>query len=104
MDENREAGTVRNVGGKVEEGFGRVTRDTKTKAEGIANQAAGAAQDLYGQAQDSAVDAAGAARDSAASLENGCVIRSKPSHTLLPWLPLASAGCSDGCTGRCDWR
>ena len=69
MDENREAGTVRNVGGKVEESFGRVTGDTKAKAEGIANQAAGVAQDLYGQAQDSSADAAGAVRDSAASLE-----------------------------------
>jgi uncharacterized protein YjbJ (UPF0337 family) len=69
MDENRVAGTVRNVGGKVEEGFGRVTGDTKTQAEGIVNQAAGAAQDLYGQARDSAADAAGAARDNAAALE-----------------------------------
>ena len=69
MDENRVAGTVRNVGGKAEEGFGRVTGDSKTQAEGLANQAAGAAQDLYGQARDSAADAAGAARDTAATLE-----------------------------------
>jgi uncharacterized protein YjbJ (UPF0337 family) len=69
MDENRIAGTVRNVGGKVEEGLGRVTGDTKKQAEGVVNQAAGAAQDLYGQARDSAADAAGAARDSAAALE-----------------------------------
>ena len=54
MDENRVAGTVRNVGGKVEEGFGRVTGDTKMRSEGLVNQAAGAAQDLYGQARDSA--------------------------------------------------
>ena len=46
MDENRVAGTARNIGGKVEEGFGRVTGDTKSQAEGIVNQAAGAAQDL----------------------------------------------------------
>ncbi len=69
MDENRVAGTVRNVGGKAEEGFGRVTGDSKTQAEGLVNQAAGAAQDLYGQARDSAADAAGAARDTAATLE-----------------------------------
>jgi len=31
MDENRVAGTVRNVGGKAEEGFGRVTGDSKKK-------------------------------------------------------------------------
>jgi len=69
MDENRVAGTARNVGGKVEEGFGRVTGDNRMRTEGLVNQAAGAAQDLYGQARDSAVDAAGAARDTAATLE-----------------------------------
>ena len=71
MDENRIAGTARNMGGKVEEGFGRVTGDTKSQVEGIANQAAGAAQDLYGQARDLSASgfAAGAVRDSAASLD-----------------------------------
>jgi uncharacterized protein YjbJ (UPF0337 family) len=69
MDENRIAGTARNMGGKVEEGFGRVMGDTKTQADGLVNQAAGAAQDLYGQARDSAADAAGAARDGASALE-----------------------------------
>ncbi len=48
MDENRLAGTAENAGGKVEEGLGRVTGNTKTQVEGIANQAAGAARDLYG--------------------------------------------------------
>ena len=57
MDENRVAGTAKNMGGKIEEGFGRVTGDTKTQAEGIANRAVGAAQDLYGQARDFASDA-----------------------------------------------
>ncbi len=69
MDENRLAGTAKNVGGKVEESLGRVTGNTRTQVEGIANQAVGAAQDLYGQARETAADAAGAARDSAASLE-----------------------------------
>jgi uncharacterized protein YjbJ (UPF0337 family) len=54
MDENRVSGTARNVGGKVQEGFGRVTGDTQTQAEGIANQVGGAAQDLYGRAGDAA--------------------------------------------------
>jgi uncharacterized protein YjbJ (UPF0337 family) len=58
MDENRVAGTAKNIGGKVEEGFGRVTGDTKSQVEGLANQAAGAAQDLYGQAADTARDTA----------------------------------------------
>jgi uncharacterized protein YjbJ (UPF0337 family) len=69
MDENRIAGTAKNMGGKIEEGFGRVTGDTKTQAEGIADRAAGAAQDLYGQARDSASDAADAVTESAVSLE-----------------------------------
>jgi len=69
MDENRIAGTAKNMGGKVEEGFGRVTGDAKMQAEGITDQATGAAQDLYGQARDSAIDAAGAVRDATAPLE-----------------------------------
>ncbi len=59
MDENRIAGTAKNMGGNIEEGFGRVTGDTKTQAEGVANRAVGAAQDLYGQARNSASDALG---------------------------------------------
>jgi uncharacterized protein YjbJ (UPF0337 family) len=69
MNEDRVAGAARNVGGKLEEGLGRATGDTKTRLEGIANQASGAAQNLYGQARDTASDAAGAVRDSTASME-----------------------------------
>ncbi len=58
MDENRIAGSARNLGGKVEEGFGRVTGDARTQVEGKLNQAAGAAQDLYGQAADEARETA----------------------------------------------
>ena len=47
MDENRVEGTARKVAGKVQEGVGRVTGDAQTRAEGLANQAAGTAQDLY---------------------------------------------------------
>ena len=54
MDENRIESTVRKAGGKVQEGFGDVTGDAKTRVEGMANQAAGAAQDLYGQTADMA--------------------------------------------------
>jgi uncharacterized protein YjbJ (UPF0337 family) len=54
MDENRIEGTARNLGGKVQEGVGRVAGDAKTRVEGIANQARGTAQDLYGQAADTA--------------------------------------------------
>jgi hypothetical protein len=40
MDENRVSGTAKNIGGKVEEGFGRFTGDTKTQAAGVAKQSA----------------------------------------------------------------
>jgi uncharacterized protein YjbJ (UPF0337 family) len=69
MDENRVAGTVRNVGGKVEEGLGRVTGDTKAQTEGLVNQAAGTAQNLYGQARDSAADATDVAKDTVVTFE-----------------------------------
>jgi uncharacterized protein YjbJ (UPF0337 family) len=54
MDQNRVEGTARNLGGKVQERFGKVTGNARTQAEGLANQVAGAAQDLYGQAADRA--------------------------------------------------
>jgi uncharacterized protein YjbJ (UPF0337 family) len=54
MDENRVEGTMKNVSGKVEEGVGRLTGDARTRAEGVAKQAAGTAQDLYGQTADAA--------------------------------------------------
>ena len=85
MDEKRVEGTARNIGGKVQEGLGRVTGDAKTQAEGVVNQAAGAAQDLYGQAKDTAVDAAGAARDTAASINDWLrhTIETQPYMTAL---------------------
>jgi uncharacterized protein YjbJ (UPF0337 family) len=58
MDENRVEGTARNLGGKAQEGLGKVTGNARAQAEGLANQAAGAAQDLYGQAADTARETA----------------------------------------------
>lgn len=78
MDENRLEGTARNLGGKVQEGVGRVTGDAKTQAEGIANQVRGQAQDLYGQAADTA-------RDTATSLNSWLreTIETQPYTTAL---------------------
>jgi uncharacterized protein YjbJ (UPF0337 family) len=70
MNEDRLAGTVRNIGGKAQEGIGRMTGDTKTQAEGMVNQAVGAAQDLYGQAKDTAADAAQAVKKTALDAED----------------------------------
>jgi uncharacterized protein YjbJ (UPF0337 family) len=69
MDENRIAGSAKNLGGQVQEEFGRVTGDTATQARGAANRVRGAAQDLYGQARDAGSELAGAAADQASSLE-----------------------------------
>jgi uncharacterized protein YjbJ (UPF0337 family) len=74
MNEDRISGTARNVGGKVQENFGRAVGDAKSQAEGVANQVMGTAQDLYGQARDSATrladDAAAASRRTASSFES----------------------------------
>ncbi len=69
MDENCLSGTAKNIGGKLEEGVGRVTGDTKTQVEGIARQVSGTAQDMYGQARDAASDMADTARGTASSFE-----------------------------------
>ena len=58
MDEDRISGTARNVGGKIEEGVGRLTGDARTQIQGKLDQAAGAAQELYGQTADAARDTA----------------------------------------------
>ena len=63
MNEDRFAGTGKNVGGRVEQGFGRATGDVKTEVEGKIKQATGAAQDVYGQAKDAAGEAYGQAKD-----------------------------------------
>ena len=70
MDENRTIGTAKNLGGKVEEGFGRVTGDAKTKVQGKMKQAEGSIQDLYGQAVDAAEDTIDAVRKMPASLDD----------------------------------
>ena len=95
MDENRVEGTVRNVGGKVQEGFGRVAGDARARGEGLANQAAGKAQDFYGQAADTA-------RETASHWMVGCGTRSKLSLTRLLCLRSASDGFWAGCIGLCD--
>jgi uncharacterized protein YjbJ (UPF0337 family) len=69
MNEDRLAGTAKNVGGKVQEGFGKVTGDTSTEAKGKMKQVEGELQDLYGQARETAGQAARAVREQASSLE-----------------------------------
>ena len=70
MDENRLSGTAKNLGGKVEEAFGRATGDAKTQVHGQMQQAEGGVQDLYGQAKDAAGEAINAVGKMPASLED----------------------------------
>jgi uncharacterized protein YjbJ (UPF0337 family) len=70
MDENRVSGTAKNLGGKIEEGFGRVTGDAKSRVQGEMRQAEGSIQDLYGRAVDGAEDTVDAVRKMPASLDD----------------------------------
>jgi uncharacterized protein YjbJ (UPF0337 family) len=70
MNEDRLTGTAKNLGGKVEEGFGRATGDAKTQFEGKARQAEGALQDLYGQAKDTAADTVEIMRERASDVDD----------------------------------
>jgi uncharacterized protein YjbJ (UPF0337 family) len=70
VDEHRVAGAAKNMGGKVEEGFGRVTGDSKRQLQGVVDQAQGTAENLYGQAKDAASNATKGVRESASSIED----------------------------------
>jgi uncharacterized protein YjbJ (UPF0337 family) len=70
MNQDTVVGSAKSLGGKVQQGVGRITDDVKTQAEGVVNQAAGAAQELYGQAKEGAQDAAKAVQQGAADMED----------------------------------
>jgi len=67
MDDDRVAGTVRSFGGKVQEGVGKVTGDTKTEVQGVMNQAAGAVQEAYGKTVDAAMEGAQTVKNATAA-------------------------------------
>jgi len=66
-DNDRLSGSAKNIGGQVEEGFGRVTGDVKTELRGKGKQMEGTLQDVYGQAKETAADATEAIRERARS-------------------------------------
>ena len=70
MNEDRLAGTAKNLGGQMESGFGRATGDVRTQAQGAAKQAEGTLQDIYGQAKDAAVNTAQAVRETASNADD----------------------------------
>ena len=85
MNEDQVVGSAKNLGGRVQEGFGRVTGDAKSQIAGALNQTAGAAQEFYGNAKETASDAAGAVLDGAASTEDFVrrVIEERPYTTAI---------------------
>jgi uncharacterized protein YjbJ (UPF0337 family) len=101
MNEDRIVGTARNLGGKAQEGLGRVTGDAKSQVEGLLSQAEGAAQDLYGQAADKAAEAAGVLRQGASDAEDYIrhAVESRPYTAVVAALCL---GWLVGRLGRSD--
>ena len=57
VDENRVEGSAKNIGGKIKEGFGKLTGDSKTEAEGKADQVEGKVQNTVGGVKDAVKDA-----------------------------------------------
>jgi uncharacterized protein YjbJ (UPF0337 family) len=96
MNGDRMEGTAKNLGGKVEEGFGRATGDIKSQVEGTVKQAVGAAQDLYGQARDTAGDAAAVVRRQAGSIEQTI----RENVETRPYTAVAIALALGWCVGR----
>ena len=52
MDKNRVAGSSRKAKGSIKEAIGKVTGDSKTQANGAAEQVAGSAQNAAGGVKD----------------------------------------------------
>ncbi len=57
-DHDRIEGAAKNLGGKIKEGVGKLTGDTKLQAEGKADQVEGKVQNAVGGAKDSLRDKA----------------------------------------------
>lgn len=52
IDKDRTEGSAKNIGGKLKEGLGKLTGDSKTQAEGKADQAEGKVQNTFGGIKD----------------------------------------------------
>jgi uncharacterized protein YjbJ (UPF0337 family) len=70
MNEDRFVGNAKNLGGQVEEGFGRATGDVKSQIQGKAKQMEGALQDMYAQAKETATNAAEVVRETASDADD----------------------------------
>ncbi len=56
VDENRVTGALDQAGGAIKEGFGKLTGDKKTEAEGAAQKAGGKVENAVGGAKDTVRD------------------------------------------------
>jgi uncharacterized protein YjbJ (UPF0337 family) len=63
VDDNRVEGSAKNMKGKIKEGFGKLTGDSKTETEGRMDQAEGKAQNAVGGMKDAVKDAFKSDRD-----------------------------------------
>ena len=66
IDEDRAEGSMKQAGGKLKEGAGKLFGDEKTKREGQADQAEGKLQNAWGSAKDKAREIAGGEDDDTA--------------------------------------
>ncbi len=57
VDDDRVEGSAKNIGGKIKEGVGKLTGDTKTEAEGKMDQTEGKVQNTVGGIKDTVKDA-----------------------------------------------
>ncbi len=78
MDEDQIKGAATNIGGKVKDAAGGLLGDSKTQAEGKADQASGQVQNAYGSAKD-------AVRESADTLgtQVDSFVKERPMAALL---------------------
>jgi uncharacterized protein YjbJ (UPF0337 family) len=63
VDKDRVEGSAKNIGGKIKEGFGKLTGDSKTEAEGKMDQTEGKVQNTVGGVKDSVRDTFRSDRD-----------------------------------------
>jgi uncharacterized protein YjbJ (UPF0337 family) len=96
MDENRAAGTAEDIGGKAQEGIGRIVGDPKIEAEGVVNQVKGAAQDLYGRAREGASQIADAASETAAAAQKSASSFESSLRNMIETQPYTAASIALG--------
>ena len=63
VDDDRVEGSAKNLKGKVKEGLGKLTGDSKTEAEGKVDQTKGKVQNTVGGIKDTVKDALRGDRD-----------------------------------------